>query len=148
MHVTSGIWQFKPSEDFAKAIAQELENRGLFRETFFAYRTSEADLVMRGRLVSTQYKAKMYSYGLSVYGPALWFIGFPAGSYGNDLQVELSLQERGSGKVLWTGRFSGDKGSVFWLYRMPSDFQYDELIKRGLSEAIDDLEKTLNSRAE
>ena len=53
-HLTSGIWLFRPPEDFAKAIAEELRNSGIFKEVFFTYKASEGDLVLRGQLKSAE----------------------------------------------------------------------------------------------
>jgi len=79
MHLTSRTWNFRPSEDIAKAMAQDLENLGLFEEAFFGYRSSDGDLVLRSELHSTRYDSRLISYGLSVYGPLLWLVGFRVG---------------------------------------------------------------------
>ena len=36
-HLASGLWQFKPTEDIAKAVASEISNRRIFKEAFFTY---------------------------------------------------------------------------------------------------------------
>ena len=41
VHLNSGLWLFKPTEDFAKAMAEELNNSGIFKEVFFTNRASE-----------------------------------------------------------------------------------------------------------
>ena len=66
MHLNSGLWIFKPSEDFAKSIAEELNNSSIFKEAFFTNRESEGELVMRGKILSTKYDGYMYSYCLSM----------------------------------------------------------------------------------
>jgi hypothetical protein len=33
-HVASGLWLFKPPEDVAKAVAEEINNSGIFKEVF------------------------------------------------------------------------------------------------------------------
>ncbi|NOY69335.1 MAG: hypothetical protein GXP53_07575, partial [Deltaproteobacteria bacterium] len=50
-----------------------------------------ASYFISGSILSTQYKGKLFSYGLSVYGPVLWFIGFPATTIQNELSVEMAL---------------------------------------------------------
>jgi hypothetical protein len=48
MHCNSGLWFFKPSEDLAKAVADELSSAQIFKEVFFTNRASEGDLVLKG----------------------------------------------------------------------------------------------------
>ena len=50
---SSPLWLFKPSEDLAKAAAEELEASGLFKEAFFTQRATEGDLVFSGIINST-----------------------------------------------------------------------------------------------
>jgi hypothetical protein len=69
MHVNSGLWQFRPADDFARAVAQEVDNARVFRETFVGNRASDADYVLLGEITSTKYEGKIISYGLSAYGP-------------------------------------------------------------------------------
>src|SRR4030095_15672898 len=85
MHVNSGLWQFRPADDIARAVAQEMENARIFRETFAGNRASEADYVLLGEITSTKYEGKIISYGLSAYGPLLWLFGFPSGHTANEL---------------------------------------------------------------
>jgi hypothetical protein len=141
------VWNFKPVEDLAKAAAEELEASGLFKEVFFTQRASEGELVFAGKINSTGYSGKMISYGLSAYGPLLWYIGFPAGTVHNILAVEFNLLDQ-EGNVLWSNKYERryDK-SPFWLYALPSDFQYDNLYKGIMLDSIRDMEKGL-SRAE
>jgi hypothetical protein len=50
MHITSGLWLWRPNEDLAKASAQELEASHIFKEAFFTNRKSEGDLVLEGTI--------------------------------------------------------------------------------------------------
>jgi len=147
-HLTSGQWIFRPSEDIAKAIAQDLQNLGMFKETFFGYRPSDGDLVLRSQLHSTRYNAKVLSYGLSIEGPLLWFIGFPAGTYSNELRLEMRLEDQKTGKLVWSGGVTELEGSAVWLYAMGADFHYDTLLKRGLIRSFGDLQTQLARRGE
>jgi len=143
MHLASGLWQFKPVEDIAKAVALEISNRRIFKEAFFTYRESEGELVLQGAIISTKYDGKIISYGLSVYGPLLWLIGLPAGTVMNDLSLKLTLTDRATGKVLWENSYSltDDKGS-FWIYSLPSDMNYAELLEKLMPSILSDLEKS------
>jgi hypothetical protein len=64
MHMTSGLWLFKPPEDFAKAIAEDLSRSGLFKEAFFTYRAADGDWTLKGEIKSTTYRGNMYTYCL------------------------------------------------------------------------------------
>jgi len=136
-----GVWLFKPTEDLAKAAADELNASNLFKEAFFTQRPTDGDLVFRGNIKSTLYYWRILSYGLSVYGPALHFFGFPAGTIYNELTVEFSLEEQGSGLSLWKKSYNltYDR-SPYWFYSLPTDFMYDDLFKRMMRDVIKDLE--------
>lgn len=137
------IWQFRPSEDLAKAAAEELNASGLFKEVFFTQRPSEGDLVFRGKINSTRYKGKMMSYGLSVYGPMLWLIGLPAGNVENELNVDFSLEDNSTKEKLWSKNFEEEYKKTAFIYNLPSDFAYDILYKKALLDAIKDIENSL-----
>lgn len=143
-HLTSGAWQFRPSEDFARAAAAELQASGLFKEAFFSERGNEADFVFTGNIVSTNYSGSIISYGLSLYGPLLWFVGLPAGSVENESVVEMSLTDRRTGAVVWTGTSRGKyERSPFWLYAMPDDFDYDNLFRPMMKDAVTGIQPKL-----
>jgi hypothetical protein len=141
-HVTSRHWEFEPAEDLPRAVAAELRASGLFREVFFTPSAFEGELVLRTTLRSTQQDGKVLTYGLSIYGPALWVIGFPAGTVNNVLQLDFALEERG-GRRLWSARCEREwDDGFFWIYSVPRDFQYDVLLKDMLvNEVLPALER-------
>ena len=142
MHVNSGLWQFRPADDFARAVAQEVDNARIFRETFVGNRASEADYVLLGEITSTKYEGKIISYGLSVYGPLLWLFGFPASTTSNELTLTLKLAKTPSSPAVWTHTISGETSAVSWIYALQPDFTYDQLLKAGLRDAITSLAAT------
>lgn len=143
-HLTSGLWQFKPTEDIAKAVAAELSNRRLFKEAFFSYRESEGDFVLRGTLSATKYEGTLYSYGLSFAAPYLWFLGLPCGSVENVFTLNLRLEDRSSNKAIWEKSYSAEhKTGVFWLYNRPSDFWYDAMLKELMPSILSELEEAV-----
>lgn len=141
VHILSGLWQFKPTEDLAKAIAAELQNRRIFRDAFFTFREGDGDLVLQGALQSTHYNGKLITYGLSAYGPMLWFFGLPAGTVTNELAVKLRLVDRASQNLLWEKEYRDQYDiGAFWFYAMPEDFYYDKLLKQLMPKILGDLE--------
>lgn len=140
-HVTSGLWQFRPSDDFARAIAEEVENARIFREAFVSNRASEGDLVLLCKIRSTKYEGKILSYGLSVYGPLLWLIGLPAATASNQIEIELALAKNPSSPPIWSHVIRGQKSHTSWIYVMRPDFEYDVLLKEGIKEAMPSLKE-------
>ena len=70
-----------------------LKRANLFKNVFFTYGgDTSPDLLITGSIYQLIIRT-IYSYGLSVVGPDLWFIGFPAGSSYNELKLELSLNK-------------------------------------------------------
>ena len=146
-HIASGLWQFRPTDDMAKALALEVQNRHLFKETFFTFRESDGDLVLRGSLLSTGYDGTVFSYGLSIYGEILWILGLPAGKVKNDLAIELWLEDRNSGQVVWDKQYKADHDEgVYWAYAIPSDFWYDTMLKDLMPTILSDLEEAINTQ--
>src|SRR5262245_42713754 len=105
MHITSALWtNYKPTEDYPKALAEELRSAGLFGESYFDFKEGDADLAVRGTIQNTKYSGKVFSYGLSAYGPLLWFIGLPAATASNQLEIELACDDRTAGRRLLSKR--------------------------------------------
>jgi hypothetical protein len=74
------------------------------------------------------------SYGLSVYGPLLWFFGLPAGTSNVNLVIDLTLKDR-RGKVVWTETLASQGGFTQGLYyNMGRDM---EGLARGLQTTLD-----------
>lgn len=145
MHMNSGLWIFRPNEDFAKAAAEELNNTCMFREVFFTHRPSDAELTLRGKIISTKYDGKMITYGLSVYGPLLWLVCFPATYVENSLALQLELVETKTNEVFWQQTFNKNQSHVSVIYALQPDFMYDELLKEVMKEAIPSLRSKLSS---
>jgi len=145
MHVTSGLWLWRPNEDLAKAAAEELQASHIFKEVFFTNRASDGDLVLSGTIKSTNYSGKLFSYGLSVYGPLLWFVGFPASYAKNAIEVSFTLKDRQSQRLIWQNSYSEEDSKTSWLYYLRSDFNYSDLYKKIMLQAMKDLRASLAS---
>ncbi len=143
MHMTSGLWLWRPNEDLAKAAAEELNASHIFKEVFFTNRASDGDLVLTGTIKSTNYAGKLISYGLSVYGPLLWLVGFPATYTGNVLDVSFSLRDRQTKQVIWENAYSETVSGMSWIYYLRSDFNYSSLYKKIMLQAVKDLRGAL-----
>jgi len=143
LHCMSGQWIFRPNEDFAKAVAEELHNSSIFKEVFFTYKPGDGDFILRGKIESTKYNCKLITYGLSVEGPLLWFIGLPSAYVENQLQLNLKLVDQKSDEVIWEKNYLKADDKVSILYALKSDFLYDSLLKSIMKEALPDLKAKL-----
>lgn len=143
-------FDFDVTEDLAKAAAVSLRRSGLFKDCYFTFggEKSNADLFMKGEVLSTKYKGTIYSYCLSVFGPALWFFGLPAGSSQNHLTLHFSLWETASGKKIWEYRHVSQKKIIQGLYyKWGHDVKgYSELMESAMNACIKDLDKKLGER--
>lgn len=141
MHLNSGIWiNYKPTEDFAKALAQELENAHIFSETYFDFRKGDSDIVINGEILNTKYSGKLISYGLSVYGPLLWLIGLPATTVNNELSIKLICLDAKSKQILFSKKYSAPRYTkVSWIYAIKNDFNYPSMLKDIYADFVSDL---------
>lgn len=145
IHANSGLWLWKPSEDMAKATAEEVENAKIFRETFFGNRASEADLLLKGSIKSSKYNGKLITYGLSAYGPALWWLGLPAASIDNELILNFKLVDQKNNLVLWEKDYQENVSKISSMYNLDSDFNYSEMLKKILLNVISDIKRNASS---
>jgi hypothetical protein len=143
MHMTSGIWFWKPNEDIAKATAEELNKTHIFKEAFFTNRASEGDLVLEGTIESTKYNGKIISYGLSAYGPLLWLIGLPASTADNELILRFKLEDKKSHSLLWEKEYHENTGNTSWIYYLKSDFEYADMLKKILLAVVKDIQASV-----
>jgi hypothetical protein len=98
---------------------------------------------LTGEIIATGYHGKLYSYGLSAYGPLLWFIGLPASNVSNSLEIHLKLARTPSDPPLWTYTIQGEVSDTSWVYSLRSDFRYDELLKQGMPGALESLREAV-----
>lgn len=133
-------YNFDVPEDLAKAAATSLRQSGMFKDVFFTYggEKDNAGLLLKGTIDSTLYKGKIISYGLSVYGPLLWYVGLPGGESINHLSIKLQLVDRRTNQVRWEHAFSKDSSVVQSLYYNTGQdcINYAAMMQEGMNEAI------------
>ncbi|MFH1772276.1 MAG: hypothetical protein ABH872_05620 [Candidatus Omnitrophota bacterium] len=144
---TISEFDFSPAEDLAKAIATSLRNSNLFENVYFSYGPGDSDLLITGSMKSTEWKGKVYSYGLSVFGPNLWFFGLPAGSSYNQLALDLYLKKPDTKEILWDYSINKERRIVQGLYyEWGKDVKgYSLLMQDGMNEAVKSLAERLNN---
>jgi hypothetical protein len=135
----------RPSEDYAKAIVEELKVNMLFKDAFLTYRQDEpgVDWILTGEIKRTDYKGTMYTYCLSFYGSLFWLLGIPAGSAKNTLAVSLELKRVTDGHVLWRHDIEGSYGKVIGLYyNYSSELEgFPKILRAGLQSGIKELDQ-------
>jgi len=144
-HTNTGIWFWRPNEDIAKAVAEELHASHIFKEAFFTYRESDAPLALKGTIQSTKYTGKFITYGLSIFGPYLWFVGFPATSISNELIISFKLVDKTKNIVLWEKNYRQKINKLSWIYCIRSDFEYSDLLKDVLLDMTNDIRSNISS---
>lgn len=141
MFVSIDEFEFTPSEDLAKAAALSLRRSHLFKDAYFTFggEKEKADLILTGEIQSTKYQGNMWTYGLSLYGPLLWFLGAPAGNSENTLTIRMTLKKEDH--IVWEYTFNRSRKLWQWVYyRLGYDvLAYSELMQEAMNEAVADL---------
>lgn len=145
LHLNSGTWlNYDPKVDFAKALIQEIKGGTPFKDVIYTENNVDAGYRIQGRIINTDYKAKMFSYCISYFGPALWLLGLPAGSFSNELSLELTCYDSNN-KVILQKTYQTDRlKKTTWIYSLRSDFEYASLLKKIYSDFIKDFNKAIN----
>jgi hypothetical protein len=143
-------YNFRPSEDFAKALVSELNQNNYFSEVFFTERPNEPniDLIVTGQIKETRYDGKMISYGLSAEGPLLWILGLPAGTTHNAINLTLEMKRATDGVVVWTHEVKGEWDKTVGLYyNWAADFDgYPLIMSEGLHKGMEKLAKDISEK--
>jgi curli biogenesis system outer membrane secretion channel CsgG len=149
-HATTGMWlNFKPTEDFPKAVAEDLRNTGLFSDAFFSYAREGSDYAVEGKILSTAYSGRIISYGLGFYGPDLWIIGFPATWTENDLSLELRLVNSATDETLFSKTYTANpRTNLSWIYYINNDFNYSEMMAEVNKQFCQDIEPIILKAAQ
>jgi hypothetical protein len=108
------------------------------------YRQDAGDYAVKGKIISTKYVGRLISYGLSVYGPDLWFIGFPACWTQNNLSVELALVDAKDQKTIFSKTYTAaPRQGCSWIYDLKDDFNYPEMLAELNKQFCSDIQPFL-----
>lgn len=139
MQVPDGA-QIKPTEDFSKAIAEEISNASIFKETIHTNKLSDCDLFLEGTLYSSKLKDTVTFYGLSIPGDLLWLVGAPTGKATNKITIRYRLLDKNY-KVYMDKTYSKKKFryNFFWMPKGPMFFE--EIFKEIALEVVEDIKQ-------
>jgi hypothetical protein len=102
----------------ADAIAQDLRTSRLFTSVTMVddiSKVGDADLILSGRLDSTEFVNNATNLGLSIPGIYLWIFPFPYFWQTANVQLSLLLQDR-AGATVWVGHLKSKAWRLFTLY--------------------------------
>jgi hypothetical protein len=149
VHMFTRAWtNYNPKEDFSKALAEELRATNIFKEAYFDFKKGESDFIIKGEILLTKYTCTLISYGLSVFGPNLWIIGFPSGTISNEIVIKLSCVDNNSSKVFFSKTYAAPRYKKWaWIYAPPIQFNYSSMLKDLYKDFTEDLKINLQKQA-
>ena len=149
-HANTDFWFYSPKEDFAEALAKELNEAGVFKEAVFDYynfhdnRSKESKYIVRGNLIKSRYNSKTYTYFISSMAVFPWLLGAPVTYTYSDLEIELSLIRTSDQKELFSKKYAAKPiSSHSLIYNLKNDFVYDQLLQDINLQFIADLREKL-----
>jgi hypothetical protein len=138
------VVHFDPAQDFAKAIAGELNEAGIYTSVKYANDVQQepAEVAFRGRLHSTEWKRRLYTYLLGPVGVVFWMLGLPMSETTTDLELDLRLTPVNEpNKVLWSMKmdFEGKQFDSPYYGLEDAVVSYPLALQEALKPAVADL---------
>ncbi len=139
-HVNSSEWSnYKPVDDFPKALVVELSQQQLFSNVRYSDNKKDAYYHVTGEILETDYNATMYTYGLSIYAPVAWALGAPMSVVSNTLVLKLELVDN-RGNVVLSKEYSAPEYSErSWIYNTKNDFEYPVMLNAIYKDFTQDI---------
>ena len=136
--------RFDPPQDFSKAIAAELSQAGIYSSVTYVQdeQQEQADVVFRGRLRSTEWKRRLYTYLVGPLGTVFWMLGLPMSETTTSLTLDLRLTPvNDPSKVLWgmTMDYEGSQKDGLYYGLEAAAASYSLALQEALKPAIADL---------
>ena len=143
------VIRFDPPNDFAKAIAAELSQAGVFSSVKYAKDEKQemADVVLRGSIRATDWDRRLTTWGFGPVGPVFWFLGAPMSWTTTTLAMDISLTPANNpNKVLWRQKMIAEGNwtdGIYYNLEEPAKL-FPESLQEALKEAVDDLVNIAN----
>jgi len=136
------VKNFKPGENFAHALMQEMKQNNLFSEVSLGQQDDrkKADLIVTGRIKKASIDTIVTSYGMSIFGILPWMAGLPEGTVFNELDVEYEMRRSYDNALVWKCDVKGDWSKMFGFYYNYSKdepyFGMNEILRKGLHNGL------------
>jgi hypothetical protein len=150
--VISGVdtaqYRAEPCVDLARAIVTELDRERIVERAIFlpnGDRDASQTHLLRGKLRAFYVHETRWTYCLSVYGVALWFLGLPMATSENGFCVDLELLDAKDGRVVWQGSIFDADSHVEGLYYGPEWYRFSWMWERRLREKLGELATALGT---
>ncbi|HEY6011037.1 MAG TPA: hypothetical protein VIX18_06155 [Nitrospirota bacterium] len=143
--------KMNPSQDFARAVADELRNAGLFSSVTYAEGSGSdgADFVLNGTIRSTYGRRALTTYMLGPFGTILWILGAPMGNASSVVEMDVQLTPaNSSARSVWqyTMQFKAERLIGIYYGRQESLENYATAVQETLRPVIADLVKVAAER--
>ena len=142
--------KMNPSQDFARATADELRNAGVFSAVSLG-EGAGADLVLDGTIRATGWKRARTTYMLGPVGVIFWILGLPMGENTNTVEMDLQLAPASApAKPVWqfTMQFKDEHLVGIYYGREESVENYAIAVQDALKPALANLVKIAAERPE
>lgn len=140
-------WEdFNPKIDFAQALVEEIKKGSHFKEVLYTNDIVESAYQIQGKIINTDYRSKIYSYCMSFGGGFLWFLGFPVGSFNNNLEIELTCYDANGDVFLQKTYHPKQYKKTVWIYKPKGDFEFASLLKSAYADFIRDFNNYLSNK--
>ncbi|TGK10677.1 hypothetical protein EHO58_01455 [Leptospira selangorensis] len=127
---------------FSDIMKRELENKYSFNKLYISeLNTLNADYVIDGNLNKYSCARNLYFYGLSVFGPLLWYLAAPAFITSCEFDIEVNIRNE-KNDILFTKRYV-DKEEVWsglYYNLVTLNKVHSILIKRFMQHLLQDTE--------
>lgn len=110
--------QYTYPRSFPRAIADDLNASGLFREVLFVESDAAGDFdyVLRGTVRESPLRSTATSFGLGMVGVLLWFIPVPMQKTTAGVTIDLRLEGRDTGEAVWTRSLESEVSRYATMY--------------------------------
>ncbi len=143
------VVRFDPPNDFAKSIAAELSQAGVFSSVHFVQdkQQEEADVVLSGSIKATDWKRRLTAWGFGPLGVVFWLFGAPMSWTATTLEMDLYITPvNDPTKVLWRQKMTAEgewTDGIYYNLESPVEL-FPEALQEALREAIADLVNLAN----
>jgi hypothetical protein len=137
----------KPGTVIPLTLRKEIQSYKHFLDVYVQSESdlNDADYIIQGKLLKTEFLRSQTAYGLSVLGICAWIFGLPMTYTEIDLEFEISLLERKSNRIILIKRYTATKTEIQNLYQrdflINANSLLDKIIKSFAKDCVDVLSK-------